>query len=300
MARWYLLLVAVCTGWGTIPLILRELDVAPSTIAFARVLIAAIGLGAVLMAQPTNDRLPRPFTVQPLLCVVNGALLAAHWLTMFIAFDRAPAGTVILIIFLAPVGVAAIAPRVLGEHLSAAIVVAVALGLVGVALIAGPVLDEADPTGLAMAALSMALLVALNLAAKPLAGVYGGMRLAFMETAGAAFVLLPVAVVLHTGSLTQAWPWLVLLGLVHTALGVSLYLSALRHLPVTHVSIISYLEPASVVLLAWLVLAERPSLLTSLGGVLVIAAGVVVVNSGRRTALPPEPVSRAEVASAAR
>lgn len=299
MARWYLLLVAVCTGWGTIPLILRELDIAPSTIAFGRVLVAALGLGAVLLARPTTDRLPRPFTVQPGLCLANGALLAMHWLTMFIAFDRAPAGTVILIIFLAPVGVAAIAPKLLGDHLSPAIVLAAALGVVGVGLIAGPALGESDPVGLGMAAISMALLVALNLAAKPLAGVYGGVRLAFMETAGAALVLLPVAVALHSGTLAAAWPWLVLLGLVHTALGVSLYLSALRHLPVTHVSILSYLEPASVVALAWIVLAERPTLLTSIGGLLVIAAGVLVVTAGRQASTPPEPISPMEAVRAA-
>lgn len=299
MARWYLLLVAVCAGWGTIPLILREVDVAPSTIAFGRVLVAALGLGAILLARPADRKFPRPFSVAPVRCLANGALLAAHWFTMFIAFDRAPAGTVILIIFLAPVGVAVVAPKLLKEHLSTAVVAAVALGLVGVALIAGPVLDEADPSGLLTAAVSMGLLVALNLASKPLAGVYGGVRLAFMETAGAAVTLLPVAVVLHSGALATAWPWLVLLGLLHTAFGVSLYLSALRHLPVTHVSIISYLEPASVVLLAWLVLAERPTLLTSVGGVLVVVAGILVINAGRHASISPEPVSHAEVANAA-
>ena len=290
----------MCTGWGTIPLILRELEVSPSTIAFGRVLIAALGLGTFLLARTSDADLPRPFAVEPIRCIAAGALLAMHWLTMFVAFDRAPAGTVILIIFLAPVGVAAIAPRLLGERLSPAIVAAIALGLTGVALIAGPALGDADPIGLVTAAISMGLLVVLNLASKPLAGVYGGVRLAFIETVGAAAVLLPVAIVLHTGSLTEAWPWLVLLGLVHTAFGVSLYLSALRHLPVTHVSILSYLEPASVVLLAWLVLSERPTLLTSVGGLLVIAAGVLVVGAGRQNAIPPEPVPRPEVANAAR
>ena len=300
MARWYLLLVGISTGWGTIPLILRQVDVAPSTIAFARVFVAAVGLGAALLLQPGEREFPRPYSVAPLRCLANGLLLAVHWLTMFIAFDRAPAGTVILIIFLAPVGVAVVAPRLLGEHLSTAVVAAVGLGLVGVALIAGPALDDADPTGLGMAAFSMTLLVALNLASKPLAGIYGGLRLAFMETAGAAVVLLPVAVSLHTGSLGAAWPWLLLLGLVHTAFGVSMYLSALRHLPVTHVGILTYLEPAAVVVLAWLVLAEQPTLLTSIGGAMVIGAGVLVVMSGRQGSAPPEPVTQLGVASASR
>ncbi|HUR48248.1 MAG TPA: DMT family transporter [Acidimicrobiales bacterium] len=300
MARWYLLLFAISTGWGTIPLILREVDVAPSTIAFARVLVAAAGLGAVLLVQRGERTFPRPYSVEPIRCLANGALLAAHWFTMFVAFDRAPAGTVILIIFLAPVGVAAIAPRLLGEHLSTAIVAAVALGLVGVALIAGPALGNADPGGLAMAAASMTLLIALNLASKPLVAVYGGLRLAFMETAGAALFLAPVAVVLHTGSLATGWPWLLLLGLVHTAFGVTMYLSALRHLPVTHASILTYLEPASVVVLAWLVLAETPTLLTSIGGLLVVGAGILVVSAGRGESLPPEPVAQVGAANAPR
>lgn len=296
MARWYLLLVTVSTGWGTIPLILRQVDVSPSTIAFARVLVAAVGLGAALAIQPGTGKFPRPYSVSPVRCIANGALLAVHWFTMFIAFDRAPAGTVILIIFLAPVGVAAVAPRLLGDHLSKAVIAAVGLGLLGVALIAGPALGDADPLGLAMAALSMTLLVALNLASKPLAGLYGGLRLAFMETAGAAVVLLPVALALHTGSIARAWPWLVLLGLVHTAMGVTLYLTALRHLPVTHVSILTYLEPVSVVTLAWLVLGEVPTALTLTGGLLVLGAGILVVTAGRQNSMPPEPVSRQEVA----
>lgn len=300
MARWYLLLIGVSTGWGTIPLILREIDLAPSTIAFGRVSIATIGLGAALLLQRGERELPRPYSVAPMRCLATGALLAMHWLTMFIAFDRAPAGTVILIIFLSPVGVAAIAPRLLGEHLSPAIAVAVGLGLIGVALIAGPSLDEADPVGLLMAALSMGLLIALNLASKPLAGTYGGLRLAFMETVGAGVVLLPIALWLHRGSLEAAWPWLLLLGLVHTAFGVSMYLSALRHLPLTHVSILTYLEPASVVVLAWLVLKERPSPLTIAGGALVIAAGVLVVSRGGQSPMPPEPVTEVGVASASR
>ena len=298
MARWYLLLVTISTGWGTIPLILREVDVSPSTIAFARVSIAALGLGAALLIRPDSGQFPRPYSVLPVRCLANGALLAAHWFTMFIAFDRAPAGTVILIIFLAPVGVAAVAPRLLGDHLSMAVVGAVGLGLIGVALIAGPALGDADPVGLAMAALSMVLLVALNLASKPLAGIYGGVRLALMETAGAAAVLLPIAALLHTGSVARSWPWLVLLGLVHTAMGVTLYLTALRHLPVTHVSILTYLEPVSVVTLAWLVLGEVPTRLTMIGGLLVLGAGILVVTAGRQTSMPPEPVARQEVAHA--
>lgn len=297
VARWYVLLLGVCTGWGTIPLILREIGLTPPAIAFARVFIAALGLGALLAWRRAPSQFPKPYSVMPWRCVANGLLLAAHWLTMFMAFDSAPAGTVILIIFLAPVGVAAIAPALLGEHLTPPIVVAVALGLLGVGLIAGPALGEADPVGLAMAGVSMTLLVALNLASKPLVAVYGGLRLAFMETAGAAIALMPVALVVERGPVAPALGWLLLLGLAHTAVGVSLYLAAMRHLPVTHVSILSYLEPLAVVVLAWLVLAEQPTGVTVAGGSLVIGAGLLVISAGRAGAAPPEPIPPQEVTS---
>ncbi|MBW3537606.1 MAG: DMT family transporter [Actinobacteria bacterium] len=296
MARWYLLLFAVCTGWGTIPLLLREIAASPGLVAFGRVAIAALGLGGVLLAKrgrPT--RFPAPYRVTPWRAIGSGVLLSAHWLTMFIAFDRVPAGTVILIIFLSPVGVAALAPSLLGDHLTPRLIAAVFVGLLGVALIAGPSLDSADPTGLAMAGISMALLVALNLVAKPLAGIYGGLRLAFMETAVASLILLPVALTADRTPVGTGWFWLAVLGLAHTAGGVSLFLAALRHLPVTRVSVMSYLEPVSVVLLAWVVLSEVPTALTLAGGALVVLAGVLVISTGGR-ATPPEPVATTEVA----
>jgi drug/metabolite transporter (DMT)-like permease len=293
--RWYLILMAVSTGWGTIPLVLSRISLAPANIAFGRVAIASVAIGGVLLIQGRSEgrgpvRPPRPYSVMPLRCAFNGFLLAIHWLTMFIAFDRVSAGTVILIIFVAPVGVALTAPRTLGEHVSRRTVMAAFVGLAGVALIAGPALDQADPLGVAMAVVSMLVLVVLNLSSKSLAGIYGGRRLAFIETAGAAVALLPVVVFADWSGLGRSWPWLLLLGLVHTALAVSLYLAAMGRMPVTHLSIISYLEPASVVVLAWLVLSEVPRLGTIIGGALVVAAGALVVVGDRRVATPPEPV----------
>ena len=295
VTRWYLLLFGVCAGWGTIPLLIREIGASPGLIAFGRVSIAATALGAVLLTQRGRSHFPAPYSVTPWRAIGSGILLSGHWLTMFIAFDRVPAGTVILIIFLSPVGVAALAPSLLGDRLTPRIVVAVLVGLVGVGFIAGPSLESADPTGLMMAVVSMVLLVGLNLVAKPLSGTYGGLRLAFMQMAVASFMLIPVAVTADRAPAGTGWLWLAVLGLVHTAGGVSLFLAALRHLPVTRVSVMSYLEPVSVVLLAWIVLSETPTPLTITGGLLVIVAGVLVISAGGR-ATPPEPVSTTEVA----
>lgn len=197
-------------------------------------------------------------------------------MALFAAYQRAPAGTVILVVYLAPIGVAALAPRVLGERLGRRTVVALAIATVGFALLAIPTAHTSGGTGLLLALVAAALFVALILLSKPLASAYGGLRLAFIELAGAGLLLVPVALATRWPPPAAAWLWVVVLGVVHTALGITLYLSVLADLPATHVGILSYLEPVVVVLAAWLWLGQRPVPATVVGGLLVVGAGVAI------------------------
>ena len=281
MRRWSLLTAAVCVGWGTIPLVVRHVQASSVVVAFSRVSVAMAGLGAVLAVEQLRgggDARPRLLSVQPARCGLTAAILGLHWLALIAAYRAASAGTVILVVYMAPVAVAALAPRFLGEPLARRTVVALGLAVLGFGLLAGPAADRAGVRGLALSTAAMATFVALVLLSKPLAEAYGGLRLAFMEMVGATVVLLPV--VLAAGPALRAADvgWLLLLGLGHTALGIVLYLSALGHLPATRFSILGYLEPVAVVVFAWVVVAESPGAASMMGGVLVIAAGLLVVS----------------------
>jgi drug/metabolite transporter (DMT)-like permease len=76
----------------------------------------------------------------------------------------------------------------------------------------------------------------------------------------------------------------VLLGLICTVVAYSLWIEGLRRVRVQHASILGYLEPVSAPLYALLLLGEAPSGWTVAGGVLIVAAGVMVVTFGA-----PEP-----------
>lgn len=283
MRRSYLVLCGVTAGWGTIPVLAGLVDLPSALIVAFRLWTAAIALGAVLWVGHRRDLSrgrpvgPRLLSIQPVRCLAAAAVLAVHWLALFAAYLRAPAGTVILIVYLAPIGVAALAPRLLGERLGWRTGLALAGASAGFALIAVPTVEAARPAGLVLSLVAAVLLVALILLSKPLATAYGGVRLAFLEMTGAGLVLVPVALSASWRPPTLAWLWLLVLGVVHTALGIALYLRVLAELPATHVGILSYLEPVGVIISAWLWLGQRPSPTTVVGGLLVISAGVAIV-----------------------
>lgn len=277
--RSLLTLVVVCSGWGTIPLLAGRLDLPAPAIVFARVWIATAVLAVPVLARgwappgPPSD----PGGGRAGRILAAGALLAVHWTAMFAAYQSAPDDTVVFIVFLAPVGIALLAPRTLGERLGPRTLVALALAVGGFALIAGPALEPGTATGLAWAALSAATFVGLVLVSKPLAEQLGGLRLNLAEMAVAGVLLVPVAATSDWTGLAAAWPWLVVLGAVHTALGITLYLAALARVPATAAGILGYLEPVSVVVLAWLLQGDPPLPATVAGGALIVAAGALVV-----------------------
>ena len=280
MRRPYAVLLVVCSGWGTIGLVVRALELPATAITSARVWVGALGLGVVIRATRSRGAGPRLFSYRPGRVVLTGAILAIHWLSFVAALQRAPIGTVVLIVFLGPIGVAVAAPRVLGERSSRRTLAALSLAVAGFVLVAVPHVRSAGLVGPALASLAAVLFVALVLASKPLAEVYGGIRLAFLELFVAGAVLLPVGLRAGWGAPRLDWLWLVVLGLVHTALGVSLYLAALARVPAVHAGILGYLEPAGAVVCGWLFLNEQPGPATVVGAVMIVAGGLLVLRAG--------------------
>lgn len=275
-------MAGVAAGWGSIGLIVREVPEPASVIVFARVAIAAVGLGVwmrwVRAARPDE---PALFAHHPLRAGLQGVILAAHWVALFAAFQRAPIGTVVLITYVAPVLVAIAAPRLLGEIVPRVVLVALGVAVVGSVLVLGPGASGAPASGIALALVAAVLLAVLIVNAKILSRHHDGVRLAFLQVAVATVTLLPVVAVDNDG-----WPsraslgWLLLLGLVYTAAALVVYFQALARIPATSAAVLAYLEPAAGVVFAWWLLSEQPSAATIAGGLLIMFAGLLVVRAG--------------------
>ena len=71
--------------------------------------------------------------------------------------------------------------------------------------------------------------------------------------------------------------YLILLGVVFTAVSGYLYVWLIRRVTAQAMGILAYLEPVSAALLAWVILGEALTWQTAAGGALVILGGLVVV-----------------------
>lgn len=271
-----------CTAWGTVPLIVRTVHVPPAAIVAARFWLGGFALTGVIAWERRRGRPSGPpvWSVHRGRCVAVCAVLTVHWLCEIAAYQHAPIGTALFIIFMAPLGIAALAPRLLGERLDARTIAALALAVVGFAVMSRNAIESSGALGLWLSVGAAVTFVALVLWNKPLADTYGGIRAAQIQMTGAGVLILPVVVLgPHIPSPEPSWLWLLVLGVGLTGVAIAIYLSALSVVGATTTGVLGYLEPATAVIWAWIVLHETPSVTTLVGGAAILVAGLLVVRN---------------------
>jgi len=205
-----------------------------------------------------------------------GAVLAAHWLSFFVALNLTTVAVTLAILYIGPVLAAVLSGPVLHERVSWHAYVGLVVAVVGTLLVIRPG-SGATVAGVAVAAISGVLLAVIMLLGKPLAADLGGLVVATWELVVASIVLAPFTIQAVRDS-GEFWPQFVVLGVVFTGLAGVVYWTSMRQLPVAVVSVIMYLEPASAVVWAALFLGEQPDVLTWLGVVLVVVAGTIATR----------------------
>lgn len=237
--------------WGSNAVIIRHLvldGVSMSVVAFLRVAIGGVVVTAwVLFTEPATLAIPtrlrdRWFWIA--LIFYGGNMLVFHWALRFTS-----ASVVMLLENIAPVVALFGGAWFFREHITSKALVALILALGGVGLVC-----LADP-GLAVASRSgtgwgnvLALLAGLTwggftLACKGQGCETGDARAGMSSMAvmllGSALLLVPLLIGTHGWPVTpEAWGWVLLLGVTHTALATVLWRLALTHISAFTASII--------------------------------------------------------------
>jgi drug/metabolite transporter (DMT)-like permease len=282
--------IAVCIFWGTTYLAIRITleSMPPMLMAGLRNLAAGVLLGVLLAIQ----KVPMPARSSwPGLALLGLLLLGVGNGSVVWAEQWVPSGVTAVVVASTPfwmVGLDAFLPW--GERLSMRRFVGLVLGFLGILLLVWPDLRAAESGGRNF----LSGFAALQFACVGwTVGSAYSRRHALHENplaAAAAQMAFGGAVLVLLGSMMGEWPRLhftvrttsafVYLITFGSIVGFAAYAYALRHLPVSTVSLYAYANPVIAVILGTLILGE-PFTARMAIAVLVIFVGILVVRAGQ-------------------
>ena len=261
---------------------------APVAIILAlRMAFAALALGVVFLRRPMIADWRRPGAAWRL--VVMAAMSSLTLLLYFFAVLNTSVAIAMFLLFLMPVWVALVAPRVFHTPREPIVFAALALALAGLTVILLP-----DLLGEGLKISLVGLLAALftgfgyasyTLSVKGLTKRVSSSTISMAEAAGDTLFVLPLAI-WQFGSTGyhldgRAWIAAAVMGVVCTAISYTLWIEGTRRVRVEHVTVLGYIEPVAGPLYAVFLVGQMPTVWTVVGGALIRGAGLLVVVFGR-------------------
>ncbi|MGQ9671728.1 MAG: DMT family transporter [Candidatus Aminicenantales bacterium] len=253
----------------------KWLKLPPSLIVLGRVFFASLALGFLIFILRQNLK---NIPIKTYLGLAGlGAVLAIHWLAFFQSIQVSTVAIGLLAYSSFPIFTVMLEPLLFRERLDARNLILACFCLLGVFLII-PRFNPADSTfqgvlwGLG-SGLTFAVLTIFN---RKLTQTYSSLAIAFFEDLAATFFLWPCLFVTSGNWSTREVVLILFLGVVCTAGSHTLFIHGMRRVRAQTASLISSLEPVYGTALAFLFLSEVPSTRTLGGGLLIVAAVVMI------------------------
>lgn len=276
--RWNVAVAALAAAFGVVSIIVREVDLDAGVLVFYRCLFALPAIALALLVTRRLFVLGRGRSFKAALLL--GTTLGAHWFFFFETIKLASVAFAVLAAYMAPIVVALLAPFFLPERRSRIALAALVPAAAGLALVALAGGDEIDvgPTAVLTGVGTALTYAALVIGTKGISSSVSAAALTFWNYSVVALVMLPLVfsaerVVPETTELV----YIVLLGVVFTALQGFLYVWLIRKVTAQAIGVLAYLEVVSAALLAWVIFDEALSWQGVVGGMLIIASGLAVV-----------------------
>lgn len=265
--------------WGTIGVLVREINLASVEIAFFRALIGSVFLfilGIFKKERSTGIELKRNLY----LLILSGAMIGVNWILLFQGYKYTTISNATLSYYTAPIFIAVFSSLVLKEKLSIRKIIYILISIIGLFLIlqAGGTSNISSYNNIKgilygiSGAVLYSIVVILN---KHIKGI-PAFTITLIQLFVAGMVLLPLVIgndKLNLGLVdTKSWIIMLLLGIVHTGIAYLLYFSAIKEVEGQSIAILSYIDPIFAVLISFVFLGEPMGTLQMLGGVLILGS----------------------------
>lgn len=277
--RWNFGVAALASSWGFIWIIADHLHMGALSIVFWRIALGTLALGLGVLISGRKELL-RIGGRAGRWTLVIGPGLALLWFCNLEAMKLSSVAVAVVATYTSPIFLALLAPLFLPERLSRTVLFALPVALSGITLIAiesnGG--GHVRPLAIAVGVTGAVVLAFLVIIQKHIVHDVNPIALSFWIDVFAVIALLPALpfagrVLPNPSELG----YLVLVGVVFTALSGLIWLLLLRHVTAQAMGFLSYIEPVSASFLAWLILGQSMGLAVLAGGALVLVAGAAVV-----------------------
>ena len=220
--------------------------------------------------------------------MVAALFLGAHWITYFYALKLSNVAIGMLSIFTFPVITAFLEPLFFEVKFDPMHIVLGMMVLLGVYILAPDFdLQNTKLQGLFFGIVSAVFYSLRNLILKKKTHLYNGSVLMLYQVVILSVVLLPTIFLMDTAAITTEYPFVVLLALLTTAIGHTMFLNSFKHFKVSTASIIGSSQPIFGIIIAFLLLNEKPSWNIILGGSIILLTVFIESVRSKRKSINP-------------
>lgn len=202
--------------------------------------------------------------------------MGGHWITYFFSLQYSSVAIALLSLFTYPIITAFLEPLFFKTRFNKIHIALGLLVLAGIYLLS-PEFDLENDYFLAiiLGTISAIFYSLRNLLMKREVERYNGSALMFYQILVVSVLLIPSLYFTEFDLVLEQWKPLLVLAVLTTCIGHTLFLKSFKNFSITSASIMSCIQPVYGILLGILFLNEIPELMTILGGSLIISAVVI-------------------------
>ena len=266
--------------FGSIGIFVHEIGLPPAVIASIRAIVGTAFL-AIILGFYNNRANLSDVKKNILPIIISGTALAFNWIFLFKAYQVTTIPIATVCYNIAPIFVLILSPIILRERVTLTTVACTLGALAGAILLSGITSgDTLNISGVTYAIIAAGLYAIIMITNKKISGI-SSLDNAFYQMAVASIVAIAYSV--FTVDMTSfsfgghiGWMLLVL-GILHTAIAYALVFSASKRMTAQAWGILSYLEPATAIVLAFLLLKQPLKAIEILGAVMIF--GFAIINA---------------------
>jgi len=212
--------------------------------------------------------------------IIAAVLMGTHWITYFFALKLSNVAIGMLSIFTFPVIIALLEPLFSKTKFDPIHIILGLIVLIGIYILAPEFdLKSSQVQGILFGVFSALCYAIRILMLKGHVDKYNGTTLMFYQVIIITVLLIPVLIYEDTSNIKTQYPYVIILALLTTAIGHTMFVNSLKYFKASTASIIGSMQPVFGIIIAYFFLNEIPTIHTFVGGTLILAT--VVIESVR-------------------